>query len=156
MNDPGPGSGILTVRRSYAVEVGGRPGLVVEVDATAEPRALAVQQAGLHPLAPGHRLGYGYDLKVWGLGAWVGDQRVQLRVWPVEADEDDQIVAEADPDDDEADVLVVHFDPRADAEALRMLCDTGMLIIAGPDAGPVPLVLAVDRDLAATVVASLT
>lgn len=156
MTDAGAGSNILTVRRSYPVEVGGRPGVVVEVDATAEPRALAVQQAGLHPLPEGHRLGFGYEVTAYGLGAWVADRRVQLRVWPVEADERGVIVDEADPDDPDAEVLVLHLHPETDAESLAVLAATGRLFIAGPDAGPVPLVLDVDRDRVAAVLAEVS
>lgn len=115
---PEPGSSHLPVRRSYPVEVGGRPGVVIEIDATSEPRALAVQQAGLHPLPVGHRLGFGYDLDVYGLGAWIDDRRVRLRVWPVEADETGTVIDEADPDDPDAETLVVLFHPERDAVAL--------------------------------------
>jgi hypothetical protein len=156
VNNPAPGSGIVVVRRSYPVVVGDQPGVVVEIDATGEPRALAVQQAGLHPLAPGHRLGYGYDVTPWGLGAWVGDRRVQLRVWPVEADGHGDIVEEADPDDPDSEVLVLHFHPEVDRDALVQLVETGRLFVAGPDAGPVPLVLDLDRDLVAEVVAQVS
>lgn len=129
--------------------------MVVEIDATAEPRALAVQQAGLHPLAPGDRLGFGYDLSVYGLGAWVADQRVQLRVWPVVAHPDGSL-DEDDPDHPDADVLVLHFHPHHDAAALDRLEATGRLFVAGPDAGPTPLVLDIDRDRVAEARAALT
>lgn len=152
---PEPGSGHLPVRRSYPVEVGGQPGVVIEIDATSEPRALAVQQAGLHPLPVGHRLGFGYDLDVYGLGAWVDDRRVRLRVWPVEADETGTVIDEADPDDPDAETLVVLFHPERDAVALAELARTGRLFIAGPDGGPVPLVLDLDTDLVSEVLARL-
>lgn len=156
MSQPLPGSGSLPVRRSYPIDRNGVQGLVVEIDATADERALAVQQAGLHPLAEGDRLGYGYDLSAYGLGAWVGDRRVQLRVWPVIA-HPDGTVDEDDPDHPESDVLVIHFDPSpdADADALQRLADTGRLFIAGPDAGPVPLVLDVDPGWVAEVLTEL-
>ena len=155
MTDRLPGSGALPLRRSYPLESNGVRGVVIEIDATADERGLAVQQAGLHPLAEGDRLGFGYDLSAYGLGAWVGDRKVQLRVWPVIAHHDGTI-EEDDPDEPDADVLVIHFDPTVDADALSRLSDTGRLFIAGPDAGPVPLVLEVDPTWVAEVVAELT
>ncbi len=155
MTDRLPGSGALPVRRSYTLERNGVRGVVVEVDATADERGLAVQQAGLHPVAEGDRLGFGYDLSAYGLGAWVGDRKVQLRVWPVIA-HPDGTVEEDGPDDPEADVLVIHFDPQVDTEALADLADTGRLFIAGPDAGPLPLVLDIDPTWVTEVVAELT
>jgi hypothetical protein len=143
VSQPLPGSGSLPVRRSYPIDRNGVRGVVIEIDATSDERGLAVQQAGLHPLADGDRLGYGYDLSAYGLAAWVGDRRIQLRVWPVVAHADGT-VEEDDPDHEGSDVLVIHFDPSTDAEALSTLADTGRLFIAGPDAGPVPLVLDVD------------
>ncbi|NLD76604.1 MAG: hypothetical protein GX643_08040 [Acidimicrobiales bacterium] len=156
MTDPLPGSGSLPVRRSYPIDRNGVQGVVVEIDATADERALAVQQAGLHPLADGDRLGFGYDLSAYGLGAWVSDRRVQLRVWPVIA-HPDGTVEEDHPDHPGSDVLVIHFDPSpgADADALRQLAETGRLFIAGPDAGPVPLVLEVDREWVSEAVAEV-
>jgi hypothetical protein len=151
---PLPGSGALPVRRSYPLDRNGVRGVVVEIDATGEPRGLAVQQAALHPLADGDRLGFGYDLSAYGLGAWVGDRKVQLRVWPVVAHPDGTI-DEDDPEDPDAEVLVVHFDPTVDADALTGLADTGRLFIAGPDAGPTPLVLDVDPAWVAEILAEL-
>lgn len=150
-----PGSGALPVRRSYPLDRNGVRGVVVEVDATSDERALAVQQAGLHPLPDGDRLGFGYDLSIYGLGAWVSDRRVQLRVWPVIAHPDGSL-DEDDPDHVDSDVLVIHFDPEVDAEALERLADTGHLFIAGPDAGPVPLVLKLDPSWVAEVVAEVS
>ncbi len=147
-------AGGLPVRRSYAIDRDGVRGVVVEIDATGDERGLAVQQAGLHPLADGDRLGFGYDLSVYGLGAWVADQRVQLRVWPVIAHADGTL-DEDDPDHPDAEVLVIHFDPTVDADALRGLADTGRLFIAGPDAGPLPLVLDIDPDWVSEVLTEL-
>ncbi len=155
MTQPLPGSGALPVRRSYPIDRNGVQGVVIEIDATADERGLAVQQAGLHPLAEGDRLGFGYDLSAYGLGAWVADRRVQLRVWPVVAHPDGSI-DEDDPDHPDSDVLVVHFDPVADADALDGLAETGRLFIAGPDAGPVPLVLDVDPHQVREVVGRLS
>jgi hypothetical protein len=143
------------VRRSYRIDRDQLQGVVVEIDATADERGLAVQQAGLHPLADGDRLGFGYDLSVCGLGAWVDDRRVQLRVWPVIARADGTL-DEDGPDRPDAEVLVIHFDPAADADALRGLADTGRLFIAGPDAGPLPLVLDIDPDWVTEVLAQLS
>lgn len=154
MSQPLPGSGALPVQRSYAIDRDGVRGVVIEIDATADERGLAVQQAGLHPLAEGDRLGFGYDLAAYGLGAWVADRRARLRVWPVIAQADGTIV-EDDPDQPDSDVLVIHFDPAADAEALKGLAETGRLFIAGPDAGPVPLVLDVDPGWVTEILAEL-
>lgn len=154
MSDPVPGSGALPVRRSYPIDRDRVRGVVVEIDATADERGLAVQQAGLHPLAEGDRLGFGYDLSVYGLGAWVADRRVQLRVWPVIAHPDGTL-DEDGPDAPDAEVLVIHFDPTVDGDALRGLADTGRLFIAGPDAGPLPLVLDIDPDWVSEVVTEL-
>lgn len=154
MSGPLPGSGALPVRRSYTIDRDGVRGVVVEIDATADERGLAVQQAGLHPLAEGDRLGFGYDLSVYGLGAWVADRRVQLRVWPVIARADGTL-DEDGPDHPDAEVLVIHFDPAADAHALQGLADTGRLFIAGPDAGPLPLVLDIDPGWMTEVLAEL-
>lgn len=136
------------------IETDSLTAVVVEIDATNEPRALAVQQASLHEVPDGHRLGFGYDLAPAGLGAWVGDRRVRLRVWPVLADESGAILAD-DPDDPDAELLVVDFDPIADAQALADLIRLGRLIIAGPEAGPLPLVLDVDQELMAEVLAAV-
>lgn len=143
------------MRRSYLIENDRLTGVVIEIDATTEPQALAVLQAGLHEYPEGVHLGFGYDLVRAGFGAWIGDQRVRLRVWPVLADEDG-IVEAGDPTDPDADLLEVDFDPVADRQALDDLARLGRLFIAAPDAGPVPLVLDVDRDLVARVVESVT
>lgn len=144
----------LPVRRSYEVDTYRLSAVVVEVDATEDERALAVLQASLHEPADGYRLAYGYDVATVGLGAWVGDRRVRLRVWPALVHDDGDIVAE-DPDDPDADVLAVDFDPTADADALAVLAQRGRLLVAGPEAGPVPLVLDIDRDLVAGILDDL-
>jgi hypothetical protein len=60
------------------------------------------------------------------------------------------------PDDPDSEVLVLHFHPEVDRDALVQLVETGRLFVAGPDAGPVPLVLDLDRDLVAEVVAQVS
>lgn len=149
------GDGALPVRRSYEVDTAALQGVVVEVDATEAPNALAVLQAGLHELPEGRRLIHGYDLAPHGLGAWVGDRRVRLRIWPALLGPDGDIEAD-DPDEPDADVLVIDFDPAVDAAALAGLARVGRLFVAGPESGPTPLVLDVDTDLVAEVLARTT
>lgn len=155
MTNPVPGTGVLPVRRSYLVETDRLRGMVAEVDATQEEGALAVLQAGLHEQPEGVRLGFGYDISVTGLGAWVGDQRLRITIWAVLVD-DDGILDETDPDDADADVLRLDFDPIADRLALDHLAQIGRLIVAGPDAGPVPLVVDLDPALVAAALATIT
>lgn len=152
------GSGALAVRRSYPVDNENLAGVVVEVDATEEPRALAVLQARLHETPAGTRLIFGYDLAPSGLGAWIGDRRMRLRVWPALVHDDGSIEAD-EPDgsgDATGELLMVDFDPEVDAEALARLSETGRLIIAGPEAGPVPLVLEIDLEALAEVLAEIS
>ncbi|MGI8754260.1 MAG: hypothetical protein ACR2MB_00010 [Acidimicrobiales bacterium] len=144
----------LPVRRSYEVDTERLSAVVVEVDATEDERALAVLQASLHEAADGYRLVYGYDVATVGLGAWVGDRRVRLTVWPALVDGDGDIAAQ-DPDDPHADVLAIDFDPVVDADALAVLARRGRLLVAGPESGPVPLVLDIDRDLLVTILDEL-
>ncbi|MEO6628168.1 MAG: hypothetical protein ABIP03_06310 [Aquihabitans sp.] len=143
------------MRRSYLIENDRLSGVVIEIDATAEPHALAVLQAGLHEYPEDIRLGFGYDVVPAGFGAWIGDRKVRLRVWPVLAD-DNGMVDDGDPTNPDADRLEVDFDPVKDRQALVDLVRLGRLFIAAPDGGPVPLVLDVDRDLLAEVVAKVT
>lgn len=150
MTEPVPGTGALPVRRSYPVETDRLTGLVVEVDASREPEALAVLQAGLHEVPDSHRLVFGYHVAGTGLGAWVGDRRVRVTIWPALVDAEGTIT-EDDPTDPAADVLVIDFDLEADRTALDHLVRLGRLIVAGPDAGPVPLVVDVDPALVAAV-----
>ncbi len=143
---PVPGTGAVPVRRSYLVDNERLTGVVVEIDATHEQSALAVLQAGLHEQPEGVRLGFGYNVTATGLGAWVGDRRVRVSIWPVLMGPEG-VLDEADPNDLEADVLRVDFDPIADRTALDDLGRIGRLIVAGPDAGPVPLVVDLDPQL---------
>ena len=129
-------------------------GVVVEVDATEDEAALAVLQAGLHDLPDGQRLIHGYDVAAAGLGAWIGDRRVRIRIWPALIDEAGEITAD-DPSDPDADVLVLDLDPAAHREELAFLADSGRLFVAGPEAGPTPLVVDLDRDLVREVLAEL-
>jgi hypothetical protein len=128
------------------VETDQLAGLVVEIDATEDLQALAVLQAGLHDLPEGSRLIHGYDIETVGLGAWVGDRRVRVIVWPALIDAGGEISAD-DPDEPDADVLVIDVDPLEHGAELEELVRLGRLIIAGPESGPVPLVLDIDRDL---------
>jgi hypothetical protein len=143
----------LPVRRSYEIDDGRLRGVVVQVDATSHEPALAVLQAGLHELPPGQQLIHGYDVTAAGLGAWVGDRRVRLRVWPAYLDDDGGI---ADHHDEPgADVLEIDLDPVADADALDGIIRLGRVFVAGPEMGPTPLVLDVDGELVAEVLASV-
>jgi hypothetical protein len=144
----------LPVGRSKVVEDGRLAGVVLDIDATEDPQALAVVQAPLHDAPEDRRLVFGYDLSVVGLGAWVGDRRARLLVWPALVDDAGEIEAD-DPDDPDADVLVVDIDPLEHGEALEALARIGRLFIAGPEAGPTPLVLDVDRALVAEVLEQL-
>ena len=144
---------MIPVRRSRLVQSDRLTGVVVEIDATGDPAALAVLQAGLHETAPGQRLVFGYDIDVAGLGAWVEDQQVRIRIWPALLDDEGDVVHDHSEGDD-AELHVV-FHPARDHTALADLARVGRLIVAGPDSGPLPLVLDVDVDLLASVVASL-
>ncbi|MEO6989877.1 MAG: hypothetical protein ABI239_14665 [Aquihabitans sp.] len=145
---------MIPVRRSRLVQSDQLTGVVVEIDATGDPSALAVLQSGLHELPPGQRLVFGYHIDTTGLGAWVEDQQVRIRIWPALLDDDGDIVHDHSEGDDAELHLVFH--PTRDRAALADLARVGRLIVAGPDSGPVPLVLDVDVDLVADVVASLT
>ena len=151
----GHGERALPVRRAAIVETDRLAGLVVDIDATEDPQALAVVQAGLHELPEGSRLGFAYDVAVVGLGAWVGDRRVRISIWPVVVDAEGDVHAD-DPDDPDADVLVIDLDPILHGAELDALARLGRLLVAGPEGGPVPLVLDLDRDLVAEVVAAAT
>lgn len=144
---------MIPVRRSRLVQSDRLTGVVVEVDATGDPAALSVLQAGLHEAPPGQRLVFGYDIDTTGLGAWVEDQQIRIRIWPALLDDDSGIVHDHSEGDD-AELHLV-FDPERDRTALADLARVGRLIVAGPDSGPVPLVLDVDVDLVANVLASL-
>ena len=155
MTTPVPGTGVLPVRRSYLVETDRLTGAVVEIDATLEEGALAVLQAGLHEQPNGVRLGFGYDITTTGLGAWIGDQRLRVTIWTVLVD-DSGVLDEPDPSDPDADVLRLDLDPIGDRTALDHLARVGRLIVAGPDAGPVPLVVDLDPRLVAETLAAIT
>lgn len=157
--DPSRMSAALAVRRSRLVETDALTGVVIEIDPTAEPAALAVLQARLHEPPAGRGLVFGYDIRASGLGAWVGDRGVRLTVWPALVDQYGAVTTgaadDAGADDGAADVLVIDFDPNQDRVALEDLVRVGRLIVAAPDAGPVPLVLDIDQDLLRAVLASL-
>lgn len=140
------GDRALLVRRTYEIDSDRLSGVVVEIDATDTPSALAVVQASLHELPPDQRLVYGYDVAPAGLGAWVGDRVIRLRVWPALIDETGEVVVD-DHEHDDADLLVIDFRPDFDAPAIEGIGRTGRVFVAGPEGGPVPLVLDVDRGL---------
>ena len=52
-------------------------------------------------------------------------------------------------------MLWIDLDPIADRTALDDLIRVGRLIVAGPDSGPVPLVVDVDPDLVADTLAQI-
>jgi hypothetical protein len=153
VSEPDPAA--LPVRRWREVHTDALHGVVLEVDATEHPNMLAVLQAALHELPPGHRLGYGWDLASVGLGAWVGDRHLRLRIWPVIADETGEVQAD-DPDHPDADLLVIDLDPGTDAEAIAAIGRVGRILVAGPEAGPTPLVLDIDFDHWLDVAAEVT
>lgn len=144
----------LPVRRSSVVDDGRLAGVIIDVDATEDPQALAALQAPLHEPTDGRRVIFGYDLVVTGLGAWVGDRRARLLVWPALVDDRGRIEAD-DHELPDADVLVVDIDPLEHGEALDALARLGRLLIAGPEIGPVPVVIEMDRSLVADVLAEL-
>jgi hypothetical protein len=129
--------------------------VVVEIDATEDPQALAVLQAGLHEVPEGTTLIHGYNVTTAGLGAWVGDRRVRVSIWPALIDAAGEITAD-DPSDPDADVLVIDIDPLEFGAELEELVRLGRLIVAGPESGPVPLVVDLDRDLVREVLAAAT
>jgi hypothetical protein len=140
--------------RSYVVDEDALAGGVVEVDATEDEEALAVLQARLHPAPDGLQLVFGYDLSTTGLGGWVGDRKVRLRLWPAWLDDAGEITSDG-PDDPDGDVLLLDLDPSEHGDVLRALARTGTLLIAGPEVGPTPVVLALDRELVAEVLAEV-
>lgn len=145
MIDP-TGSGVVRARRIRRVRTDRLDLVVIDVDATEDERALAVLQASLHELEGDRRVVYGYDLHVAGLGAWVGDHHLRLRIWPAIVDGTGRIVEDRHEDPD-ADVLTIEIDPREHAAELAELRRLGRLAIAGPESGPVPLLLELDTAL---------
>ena len=71
------------------------------------------------------------------------------------ADETGEVQAD-DPDHPDTDILVIHLDPEADAEAIASIGRVGRILVAGPEAGPTPLVLDIDRDHWLEVAAEVT
>ena len=129
--------------------------MVVEIDATEDPQGLAVLQAGLHEVPEGSTLIHGYNVTTAGLGAWIGDRRVRVSIWPALIDAAGEITAD-DPTEPDADVLVIDIDPLEFGGELEELVRLGRLIVAGPESGPVPLVVDLDQDLVREVVAAAT
>ncbi len=149
------GDRALPARRAYVVDTEQLAAVVVEIDATEDAQALAVLQAGLHEVPDGATLIHGYNVTTAGLGAWVGDRRVRVSIWPALIDAAGEITAE-DPSDPDADVLVIDIDPLEFGAELERLVDLGRLIVAGPESGPVPLVVDLDRDLVREVLTAAT
>lgn len=129
--------------------------VVIEIDPTQDTSALVVLQAQLHEPPEGQQLVFGYDVMASGLGAWVGDRQVRISIWPALVDDEGTISA-ADPDESERDLLVIDIDPAAHRAALDDLTRLGRLVIAAPDAGPVPLVVDIDTDLLGSVLGTVT
>lgn len=142
------GDGVVRARRVRQVRTADLDAVVVDIDATGDDTALAVLQAPLHPRPKGERVIYGYELGTAGLGEWVGDRRLRIRVWPAVADATGRIIEDRHREPG-ADVLTVEIDPVAHAEPLAHLRRNGRLLIAGPEGGPVPLVLDLDTELLA-------
>lgn len=145
----------LPVRRARVVDTEQLAAVVVEIDATEDLQALAVLQAGLHEVPEGSTLIHGYRLAAAGLGAWVGDRRVRVSIWPALVDEAGEITAD-DPDEPDADVLVIDIDPLEFGAELEELVRLGRLIVAGLESGPVPLVIDLDQDLLHDVLTAAT
>jgi hypothetical protein len=158
VTDPVPGAGALPARRCRLIDTDALTAVVVEIDATREPHALAVLQAGLHDPPAGHRLVFGYDVVAAGLGAWVGDRRVRISIWPALLDEQGTVTEAVAVGGGwtEDDVVTIDIDPTRHGDALADLVRVGRLVVAGPDAGPLPLVVDLDRDLVADVVRAAT
>ena len=74
-------------------------------------------------------------------------------IWPVEVDAAGKVL-DTDPDDPDADVLAIDLDPTTHERALVALADRGRLFVAGPEAGPVPLVVDLDPHLVADALAT--
>lgn len=150
-----PGSGALPVRRSRTVDTDALRAVVIEIDPTQDPAALAVLQAQLHEPPDGQQLVFGYDVMAAGLGAWVGDRQVRITIWPALVTDEGSIFA-TDPDEADRDLLVIDVDPVAHRASLDDLTRLGRLVIAAPDAGPIPLVVDIDTDLLGSVLDAVT
>ena len=82
------------------------------------------------------------------------DDGGRFRIWPALLDDVGDVIHDHSEGDDAE--LHLMFHPTRDRTALTDLARVGRLIVAGPDSGPLPLVLDVDVDLLASVVDSLT
>lgn len=140
----GPG---LAVRRGRVVERGAVAGVLVDVDPSADDEALAVVHAALEEPPEGRRVVWGYDVVVTGLGAWIGDRRVQVQLWPALVDADGTVTDDVSPGR-----LRIDFDLIRHRELLGDLSERGRLLVAGTDIGPVPIVVDLDPDLVAEAV----
>lgn len=143
----GPG---LAVRRGRVIDRGALRGVIVDVDASADDEALAVVHGALAEPPDGHRYGWGYDVVVTGLGAWIGDRGVQVQLWPVLVD------ASGAVGDAATGTLRIDLDPVRDGAILDDLRERGRLLVAGPDIGPVPIVVDLDPALVTAAVERAT
>ena len=144
----GPG---LPVRRGRVVDRGAVRGVIVDVDPSADEASLAVVHAAFEAPPDGHRIVWGYDVVVTGLGAWIGDRGVQVQLWPALVDEHGAIDDERSPG-----TLRIDLDPTRDRALLDDLAERGRLLVAGADIGPVPIVVDLDPDLVAAALADAT
>lgn len=140
----------LPVRRGRVVDRGAIHGVLVDIDPTSDDEALTVVHAALDDPPDGQRVVFGYDVVPAGLGAWIGDRRVQVQLWPALLDGDGDV-----HDLEGIGRLRIDFDPVKDRELLADLAVRGRLLVAGPDIGPVPLVVDLDPALVEAVTATV-
>src|SRR5699024_7904695 len=103
-------SGSLEPRRIRRVRTKRLDAIVIDVDATDDESALAVLQAPLHPRDNGERIVFGYDISTAGLGQWIDDRRLRVRVWPAVVDAAGHVIDDRHREPG-ADVLVLDIDP---------------------------------------------
>jgi hypothetical protein len=84
---------------------------------------------------------------VAGLAAWVGDRRLRLTVWPALLDEDGEITRTTPTTPMPTSSSSTSI--RSSTARRSPRSPTARVLIAGPETGPTPLVLDLDRELAA-------